>query len=84
MTLEIKIDKVKGNAGITIKTAEGIEVLWTDLADEDQAVVINTLYGFTQLFQKAYINAHMPVQEEKASDEVAEVDEPDAEVSNEE
>ena len=60
MTLEIKIDKENTTAGIAIKTAEGLDVQWQDLNSEDQVVIINTLYGFTNLFQKAYMQIYMP------------------------
>ncbi len=59
MKITINIDEVEGNAKIAFET-ENKTVDWKDLPDDRQAMAINALYNFTQLFQRAYIDAHMP------------------------
>lgn len=58
MKLEININATEGHAGLAIRTDEGLEVQWTDLQKEDQIGIINTLYGFTEIFYKSYVTAH--------------------------
>ena len=80
MILQINIDKEAKTAGISIKDANDSEIQWQDLEDADKVSIINTLFGFTSLFQKTYVQEHTPeLVEETEETEEASTETPDEE-----
>lgn len=73
MILQINIDKEAKTAGMSIKDANDSEIQWQDLEDADKVSIINTLFGFTNLFQKTYVQEHSsePVEETEDAEEVS-------------